>query len=276
MEMTLSDFFETHAGTSPPLDSKHMVSWQVRDWFCDRGLRLGGGLARVRRRAASKPPGRVLIVGVEVPSRAADIHRVMDKLRQGSRHDVSVSVTPMGPRGKFENIDVAIRDAAEPLSAFDWLVVTDDDIDFEPGFLDDLTALADAGDLATSQPAHAFQSHTSYAITKRRWGSLVRQTKFVEIGPLTLFRADAFDILVPFPASRWCYGIDLVWTALLDRRGLKMGIIDGAPVRHLRPVAASYDIDEAIMEGRAMLRRFDVRINRAELWKKNKVVVSIA
>ena len=49
----------------------------------------------------------------------------------------------MADRGKFENIDLAIRQAP-PLERFDWLVVTDDDIAFAAGFLDDLLMVAEA------------------------------------------------------------------------------------------------------------------------------------
>lgn len=269
-----SDFFDVHSGTALPLEEQSARKLRLRDGLYDLMVRTRGGLARVRRRAASGPSKRILVVGVEVPSRAADIHRVVDALRAGSRHEVVASIAPMGDRGKFANIDAAIASAPEPLQRFDWLVITDDDIAFAPGFLDDLVALADVGDLAIAQPAHAFRSHASYAITRRRWNSLVRRTVFVEIGPLTLFRADTFATFVPFPPSRWCYGIDLVWTELAERQGLRMGIVDGTPVRHLRPVAGSYGVDDAIAEGRALLGRFGIHRRRDDLWKTNEVLVT--
>lgn len=271
----MSDFFETHAGNAPALASQSVGHWRRRDFLYDWTVLLGGRMARIRRKARSGPRRRILIVGIEVPSRAADIHETMKRLRHRSRHDVVVSVVPMGPRGKFENIDHAIAAASEPLGAFDWLVVTDDDIAFAKGFLDDLIALAEVADLSVAMPAHAFESHTSYAITKRHRGSLVRETAFVEIGPLTLIRADAFETFVPFPASRWCYGIDVLWGELAERLGLKIGIIDGTPVRHLRPVAAAYDIDEAIEEGRALLRRFNVTRSRDEIFERNRITVPV-
>ena len=131
----------------------------------------------------------MLIVGVEVPSRKDDIHAVLARLQRRSRHRIETSVVPMADRGKFANIDAAIRAAPAPLATFDWLIATDDDIAFHGPFLDDLIALAEAADLSLAQPAHAIGSHTTYSITRRRPGSLVRRTRFVEIGPLTLVTA---------------------------------------------------------------------------------------
>ncbi len=273
---SLSDFFDIHSGAAAPLLGQSRLKLRLRDQLYDLAVRRGRGLAKVRSRASATPAQRVLVVGVEVPSRGSDIHQVVDALAEGSRHEIVRSITSMGDRGKFANIDVAIEEAPEPLSGFDWLIVTDDDISFAPGFLDDMIALATEADLSISQPAHAFESHASYTITKRRWNSLVRRTTFVEIGPLTLFRADAFETFIPFPASRWCYGIDLLWTELAEKKGMRMGIIDGTAIRHLRPVAGSYGMDGAIEEGRAFLSRFDLRRKRDDLWKTNEVVLSAA
>ena len=51
-----------------------------------------------------------------------------------------------------------------------------------------------------------------------------------------------------------------------------MGIVDGTPVRHLRPVANSYGMEAAIAEGRALLTRYEVKKPRSELWK-NRIIV---
>lgn len=268
----MSDFFDTHTGNAESLDPRRLWRYRLRDRLLTLDLHVGRALSRIRRSQRSYR-ARVLIVGVEVPARAADLHRVMGLLQRGSRHVIDVAIAPMENRGKFANIDAAIQLAPHPLAHYDWLVVTDDDIAFATSFLDDLIGVARSADLAISQPAHAIESHTTYAITKRRRGSIARRTNFVEIGPLTLLRADTFAALIPFPESRWCYGIDVLWSEIAKRNGYRMGIVDGTPIRHLRPVAASYDMDDAIAEGRELLRRFDVRRNRDELFARNDVVV---
>lgn len=246
---------------------------RVLDALCEGRVRFGNGLRRVRRAAAQQEAVRVLIVGIEVPSRPAEIQRVMSQLVHSSRHRVTLSVTPMLDQGKFANIDKAIAEAPVPLDQHDWLIIADDDIVFQPGMLDDLLAIANEADFALAQTAHAFDSHTTYQITRRRFGSLARRTDFVEIGPLTLIRRDLFPALIPFPPSRWCYGIDLVWAEIARRLGYHIGVIDGAPVRHVRPVGASYDMDAARREGALLLAAHGVSIGRIELFSRNEVVL---
>jgi hypothetical protein len=44
-----------------------------------------------------------------------------------------------------------------------------------------------------------------------------------------------------------------------------MGIVDAAPVRHLRAVASSYSIDSARAEGEMLIKALDIPITRADL-----------
>ena len=82
----------------------------------------------------------------------------------------------------------------------------------------------------------------------------MRETRFVEIGPLTAFRRDVLDELYPFPELRWGWGLDLHWAALARERGWRLGVIDALPVRHeSQPVATAYKHAEAIDEARHFL-----------------------
>jgi hypothetical protein len=259
----MTDFFECHSG-----NARDYMRWRWLARILDgiHDLRLAAGLRRKRvyRSDLANPRERILVVGVSVPSRPEALKDITARLAR-SRHQVDVSTVPMLPKGKFENVDDAIRAAPRPLAAYDWLVVTDDDVDIDAGYLDRYLALARTAGLSISQPAHKFHSHTTYQLTRRRWGALARQTGFVEIGPFTVFRSDTFDRVVPFPPSRWAYGIDVLWAGLAERHGWKIGIVDGAPVDHLRPVAGTYDMTAAIEEGKRMLRGHGVQLNRAEL-----------
>jgi hypothetical protein len=79
-------------------------------------------------------------------------------------------------------------------------------------------------------------------------GLTARRTRFVEIGPVTAIRADAFDVLLPFPDLQMGWGLDAHWAALAAQRNWKLGVIDVVPIRHRRPVAASYPRDAAMAE----------------------------
>lgn len=235
-----------------------------KDRLFDFKLRLDERTRTLEKAAAQLPRQRILVVGVEVPSRGDALHGITQLLAD-SRHYVTISTVPMQPKGKFENVNDAIAACGRSIRDFDWLMITDDDVGLPPRFTDRYVAAATLTSLVVSQPAHKFQSFTSYDLTRRRFGTQVRQTRFVEIGPLTLIHASAFDHLVPFPASRWAWGLDLVWAEVCQRNGWKMGIVDATPIRHLRPVAESYNSNAAIEEARSLLSNNGVSLGRHDL-----------
>jgi hypothetical protein len=69
---------------------------------------------------------------------------------------------------------------------------------------------------------------------------LARRTRFVEIGPVTAVRADAFPVLLPFPELAMGWGLDAHWSSAAATAGLRLGVVDITPIRHLRPIADSY------------------------------------
>jgi hypothetical protein len=155
-------------------------------------------------------------------------------------------------RGKFENLDVLLERV--PVEGFDWLLVLDDDVALPRGFLDAFVFLAERFDLAMAQPAHRWRSHAAWNVTRRRPFSLVRETAFVEIGPLCALRGQTFETLLPFPPLQFGWGLDAHWSALARSRGWRQGVIDATPIQHgLRRIASSYDPADAIDEGREFL-----------------------
>ncbi|MGI8904291.1 MAG: hypothetical protein ACR2IP_11695 [Solirubrobacteraceae bacterium] len=206
---------------------------------------------RLPRSARRSPQRRVLALGVErtdVPNLLADARREL--LR--SRHDVRFASAIAGERGKFQNLNALL--AANRIEGQDWLVVVDDDVALPAGFLDAFIFLAERFELRLAQPAHRRRSHAAWQLTRRRTLSVVRETAFVEIGPVFALHAATFAQLVPFPALRFGWGLDAHWSAVALRRGWRLGVIDATPIRHaLRPIAASYDRQAAIAEARGFL-----------------------
>jgi hypothetical protein len=96
----------------------------------------------------------------------------------------------------------------------------------------------------------------------------VRETNFVEIGPITAFHRDTFGVLVPFPDLRMGWGLDVHWAALAAQHGWRIGVVDATPILHLNPAAENYPRAEAIAEaeafldGRPYVRRQEVRTVR--------------
>jgi hypothetical protein len=153
--------------------------------------------------------------------------------------------------GKFENLNALLDRVDEPA---DWTLVVDDDVALPERFLDRLIGVAEHHDLALAQPAQSLASHAAWPVARRERGSLLRESRFVEIGPVTLFRRDAVEELTPFPALRYGWGLDLHWAAVAEQRGWRLGIVDALAVGHeIGGVAAAYSSREAIDEARAFL-----------------------
>jgi len=69
------------------------------------------------------------------------------------------------------------------------------------------------------------------ALMRRRWRSVVRETAFVEIGPVTALHHDAFTVLLPFPPVGMGWGLDAHWSWLARERGWPIGVVDLLPNR---------------------------------------------
>jgi hypothetical protein len=206
---------------------------------------------RLRRAARDLPRRRVLVLAIE----REDVPNVLPAARAEltrSRHEVEFVAGPAGARGKFENLNALL--AEHPATGHDWLLAVDDDVALPRGFLDVFLFLAERFSLQLAQPAHRRRSHAAWEITRRRRSSVVRETPFVEIGPVFAFKAETFGVLLPFPQLRVGWGLDVHWSALAREHGWRQGIVDATPIRHgLRRIAASYDRRAAVEEARTFL-----------------------
>jgi hypothetical protein len=154
--------------------------------------------------------------------------------------------------GKFQNLNKLLESTGR--RGFDWLLVLDDDVDLPPRFLDRFIAVCEHFDLELAQPAQSLMSHAAWRVTRRRSRSLVRETRFVEIGPATAFGMQAMAAFTPFPDLRFGWGLDLHWAAVAADRGWKLGIVDALPIRHeTSPVATAYAHADAIAEAQQFL-----------------------
>ena len=226
--------------------------------------RATGTRRETDRLASRQTPLRVLVMGVYRPaSLLADALPALGS----ERHDVRIALGSMSepdPRlaaqtvaagltgGKFENLNRLHTTEAghDP----DWTLLVDDDVELPDRFLDRFVALCEAFDLQLAQPAQTLRSHSAWKVVRRRPASLVRETRFVEIGPVTGFRREAATELLPFPKLRFGWGLDLHWAALAAERGWRLGVVDALPVRHEAGLVASgYSREDAIDEAQRFL-----------------------
>jgi GT2 family glycosyltransferase len=239
------------SGVSGTVGGRRRVLRAMGDAALDARAVATGRRRRLARAAARHPARRVLVLAVERGDRAGLLDDAARELAR-SVHHVEVHRAPAGERGKFENLNELL--AEHPASGHDWLLVIDDDVELPGGFLDSLVFLAERFGLALAQPAHRLASHAAWPVTRRRAASVVRETALVEIGPVTAFAAQTFDVLLPFPALRMGWGLDVHWAALARANGWRIGVVDAVAVRHgLQPAAGGYSRDEAVAEARDFL-----------------------
>jgi GT2 family glycosyltransferase len=247
------DFLSGTSGTVGGLDGvrREAADAAVDAWELLSGRRLRLGLA-----ARHAPPlRRVLVLGVERPERSELAAAIRAELLR-SRHDVELHTGRPDGRGKFENLNMllAARGGGTPMPGHDWLLVVDDDVELPRGFLDRFLFLCERFSLVLAQPAHRLDSHAAWPVTRRRAGSVVRETSFVEIGPVTAFASPTFPVLLPFPDLRMGWGLDVHWAALAREHGWRCGVVDAVSIRHrAAPAGAAYARDDAVAEARTFL-----------------------
>jgi hypothetical protein len=232
---------------------------------------------RVDRLARAQRGRRVLVASVYRPGSL--LAGALPRLRS-TRHDVTLALGAVRGAepalaehtvaeglggGKFGNLNRVLEVVADASAAdgqgggpaeldFDWILTVDDDLLLPPRFLDRFVALCERFALDLAQPAQTLRSHSAWRVTRRRPASLVRETRFVEVGPLTAFGRRAAAGLLPFPELRFGWGLDLHWAALAADAGWRLGVVDATPVRHeSATVGSAYPRAEAEAEATEFL-----------------------
>jgi hypothetical protein len=238
------EFLSGRVGFTGP---RRQVAMHALDRLLDLELRARRVPAALDRLAGAVPRRAVLALGVYRAGPPAGL--------ETTRHDVTREFGRLGDEGvtggKFENLNRLLAAAPDD---YDWLLVVDDDVVLPERFVDRLLGLCERLDLALAQPAQTLASHAAWPVTRRRPASLARETRFVEIGPVTAIRRDAAATLTPFPELRFGWGLDLHWAALAREHGWRLGVLDSLPVRHEQGgVASGYGHAEAVDEARRFL-----------------------
>ncbi len=172
--------------------------------------------------------------------------------RSGHEVRLAFGSTDAHGGGKFQNLNAILAEAGREDE--DWLLVVDDDVVLPDRFLDRMLGVCEHFGLRLAQPALTRASHGAWDVNRRRARPLARETRFVEIGPVTLLAREVADELVPFPDLRFGWGLDLHWAAVARREGWRLGVVDALPVRHdLAGVASAYPHADAVAEAQSFL-----------------------
>jgi hypothetical protein len=229
---------------------------RVADLALDARQRALGIGRELDELAAEGPRREVLVLGIYAGD-GVELEAALRPIRE-SLHNVRVALGSMGQAspglaaetvltdmrgGKFANLN-RVAETAGPLAA-DWVLLVDDDIAVGRHFLDRLLVIAERFRLDLVQPALSRASYGWWNVN-RRHPALLRETRFVEIGPVVLMRRDVYRTLTPFPEEGMGWGLCLHWAALAQGEGWRLGVIDAVPVRHeSRRYASAIDVSGA-------------------------------
>jgi len=237
------------SGESGEVGGRHDALRRLADAAHD----LAGAPARARLGWRSRGlRRRVLVLSVVREAHRATYERALAQLRR-SRCELDIRERPPGGAGKFDNLNALL--AGADLGAVDWVLLLDDDVVLPRGFLSAFLWLAERCGLRLAAPAHRARSHAAWRLTRRRGASVVRETAFVEIGPVTALHRDTLATLIPFPAGAGMgWGLDAHWSWLARERGWRIGIVDLVAIAHLAaPAASAYSREQAVASARAFL-----------------------
>ena len=244
---------------------RRAVALRAADRLIDLTLRARRVPGRLDRLAEAVPRRKVLALCVYRPS--STLVSAIARELAATRHELNLVLGCLGDPppelaehttvaglrgGKFENLNRLLEQSRA--AEHDWLLIVDDDVALPERFADRLLGICEALDMALAQPAQTLASHAAWPVTRRHAGALARETRFVEIGPVTALRRDSAAALTPFPELRYGWGLDLYWAALAHERGWRLGVIDALAVRHEQAgVAAGYDHQAAVDEAARFL-----------------------
>ncbi len=206
---------------------------------------------------------RVLVTGIYLADRENNIVAISEELSQSKQWTVDqqwialgrgavpdglaplTTLTVESPTPKFVLLNQLLGKI--DLDRYAFILVCDDDVGLPPGFVDRYLELVVAHKFALAQAARSHGSDIGHFFVEELDGLNARWTRFVEIGPVFSMRRDAVRLLLPYDeASPMGWGYDFIWPVIIERAGLRMGIVDAVAVDHnLREHGAHYNYDSA-------------------------------
>ncbi|QSR89624.1 DUF707 domain-containing protein [Methylacidiphilum caldifontis] len=197
--------------------------------------------------------GKIGVIGVYYLNRASLIRHLVKILSSSQNWDVEQRWAALGQgeidpelkaytlkKGSFWKFSAA-NQLIPKESSFDYIFLCDDDVELPDGFLDHYMEWVLKYGFDLSQPARSHQSFIDHPFTEKIDGIKARLTRYVEIGPVVCISRRALELLFPFPEfppSGW--GLDYHWPVILQKSGLKLGIIDQVSCIHNFRIPVKY------------------------------------
>lgn len=157
-----------------------------------------------------------------------------------SQADVDCVVGDVVPGQKWEGLRVTLNDW-DGWRDYENIWLPDDDILVGQDTINAMFGAASPLGFQLFAPALHEESHYAHFVTMRNRSFFARRVGFVEIMVPGFSRATLEQLLptLDYSATGWGWGLDSLWPKLLDYKNI--GIIDGTPVLHTRPVGQFRD-----------------------------------
>jgi hypothetical protein len=136
-----------------------------------------------------------------------------------------------------------VDDEWEWVSQFDYVAFPDDDLSATASDWRGLFKAMRDLDLDLAQPSLDYRSFWTHQITARRPAYRARMTNFVEVMTPAFSRWAVERCLPTFRMSASGFGLDIVWPAILQKAGRRLGIIDEISFGHTRPFNGIAPVD---------------------------------
>jgi hypothetical protein len=161
---------------------------------------------------------------------------------------------------KFEHLDYVVRNFRGELEQYDYIWCPDDDIAAEgTSAVNELFAICARYQFDLAQPAIA-AGDSSYVSLRRKPGSLLRYSPFVEVMCPLFSREAFFRASALFLENRSGWGIDWLWSRLFPAG--RVAIIDRVGIHHTRKLFSGPHYQRLTSDGIDAWVEFDDTVKR--------------
>ena len=145
---------------------------------------------------------------------------------------------------------------ASVLWSYDYIMFPDDDLQMKWSDLNILFNICGEYELQLAQPSLDPDGVINLKLSQQKPDFLLRFVTMVEV-MAPIFSVEALRRCVhTFDLNESGFGLDYVWTKLVDGPLTKIAVIDRVAVLHTRPLGALYDLKAAIDEGYEVADKF--------------------
>lgn len=139
--------------------------------------------------------------------------------------------------GKWEGIYDLFKQNPNFLTEYSHIWLPDDDLATNAEDISKLFDIAERHGLDVCQPSLTWDSYFSHFITLNNKRFLLRYSNLVEV-MAPLLTAETLKSMLPlFDGLRFGWGLDYIWTRIMDNPFQRSAIVDAVAVSHLRAIS---------------------------------------